>query len=193
METFTNTAYRHWYVLFVKSNCEESVRRHILSHIPEDFGYAVLVPRRFMREHRNGVWNEVNKIMFPGYVFVGTDNITELYSTIRQNEKILSLLRNDDGYAEVELDEIAYIVYMSDDTGVIGESDIFIEDDLVMVKSGPLVNFDGKVVNINKRNKRVTVRFQFNGTSHDIPLCTNILTAMSDEEYLGLKEIAIER
>jgi transcriptional antiterminator NusG len=193
MESLKDLTFSHWYALFVKSNCEESVRRYISEHIPEEFGYAALVPRRFMRERRQGAWYEVNKVMFPGYVLVGTDNIAGLYSTIRQNDKILSLLRNDDGYAEIELSEIAHIVYMSDEVGVIGESDIFIEGETVLVKSGPLANFDGVIAKVQKRNKRCIVRFQFNGETHEIELCTNILTAISDEEYLGLKEIAIER
>jgi transcriptional antiterminator NusG len=191
MEVIVNSAFQYWYALFVKTNCEESVRKYILEHVPNEYGYAALVPRRFLRELHKHKWKEVNKIMFPGYVLIGTDNIVELYSAIRQNNKILSLLRDEEGYSKLRLEEIAHIVYMSDDEGVIGESDIFVEGDTVLVKSGPLTNFDGVVVNVIGHRRRSTVKFQFNGESHLIQLCTNVLTAINDEEYLGLKEIPI--
>jgi transcriptional antiterminator NusG len=169
------------------------VRKYIKARVPSDFGYASLVPQRFLRELQQKEWVVVKKKMFPGYVLVGTDNIKELYGMICENEKIFKFLEADKVYSEVQYDEIEHLLKMCNNVGLIGESEIYVSDGKVFVKSGPLLNFDGIVGEVIKHRKRSAIRFQFNGECRFIQLCTNVLEASSDADYAGLKEIAIER
>jgi transcription antitermination factor NusG len=131
--------------------------------------------------------------MFPGYVLIGTDNVKDLYKLICENEKVFKVLETDKEYSEVQYDEIFHILKMSDKKGAIGESELFVADDTVFVKSGPLLNFDGTIKKVDKRNKRSTIWFQFNGEPHEIQICTTVLTANSENDYARLKKIAVER
>lgn len=71
--------------------------------------------------------------------------------------------------------EIANIVYMADDEGVIGISDIYVEEDRIVVTKGPLMNYDGCVKKVDRRNHRVKVLFMFNGESHYIDISVNLI------------------
>ena len=82
---------------------------------------------------------------------------------------------------EIRLEEISNIVYMANEEGVIGLSNIVIDNDTVKVIDGPLRNYKGFVVKIDKHKGRARVLFKFNGQDHLIDLSVNILKTISDE------------
>ena len=77
--------------------------------------------------------------------------------------------------SKIRLEEIANIVYMLDEEGVIGISDIYVENDRIIVTKGPLMNYDGLVKKVDRRNHRVKVLFMFNGESHFIDISVNLI------------------
>ena len=70
---------------------------------------------------------------------------------------------------------------MANEEGVIGLSNIVIDNDTVKVIDGPLRNYKGFVVKIDKHKGRARVLFKFNGQDHLIVLSVNILKTISDE------------
>ncbi len=64
---------------------------------------------------------------------------------------------------------------MSDSDRVIGSSDVFVENDRIIVTNDPLKNYDGFVKKIDRRRGRVTVTFMFKGARHYIDLSINFI------------------
>ena len=62
---------------------------------------------------------------------------------------------------------------MANEEGVIGLSNIVIDNDTVKVIDGPLRNYKGFVVKIDKHKGRARVLFKFNGQDHLIDLSVN--------------------
>lgn len=174
-----------WYAIFVETGKEDEVCKRIrkeLSQTDLDGRFELLVPRKRIVERRNGVFGEVERKIFPGYVLIHTECINEVYYKTFKLEHLYRYLRRNGLFEEIRLEEIANIVYMANAEGVIGVSDIFIESDAVKVMNGPLCNYRGWVVKIDKHKRRARVLFRFSGQDHLIDLSVNILEKVNDQE-----------
>lgn len=173
-----------WYAIFVETGKEEAVSKRInreLSQTVLDGQFTILIPKRRMVERRNGICEEVEYKLFPGYILVKTEYINELYHLTFRLEHLYRYLRCSGVFDEIRLEEISNIVYMANEEGVIGLSNIVIDNDTVKVIDGSLRNYKGFVVKIDKHKGRARVLFKFNGQDHLIDLSVNILKTISDE------------
>lgn len=174
-----------WYAIFVMTGKEELVKEEIdriMSCSETKITYQLIIAKREINERKNGNIRSVIKKLFPGYILLETDNITELYHLIKNCEYLIDILRRGEYFSEIKLEEIANIVYMADDDGVIGNSDIYVENDRIIVTKGPLKNYDGFIKKIDKRKQRITVLFFFNNKEHFIDLSINIIEKFDDKK-----------
>ena len=127
--------------------------------------------------------------MFPGYILLETERILEFYSRLKTTrcEHCFGVLRNGGYFIEVKLEEILNIIYMSDSDGVIGSSDVFVENDKIVVTKGPLTNYNGYIKKVDRRKHCVKVLFMFNGEKHYIDLSVNFIDKFDDS--ISSKEI----
>ena len=72
---------------------------------------------------------------------------------------------------------------MTDSDGVIGSSDVFVENDRILVTKGPLAKYDGFIKKIDRRKNRVTALFMFNGAQHYIDLSVNFIEKYNDDMF----------
>ena len=60
---------KKWYALFVKTGEEENVKSRIMYRLG-DKDINVIVPKRCVRERRQGKWENKIRILFPGYILL---------------------------------------------------------------------------------------------------------------------------
>ena len=181
-----------WYALFVETGKEEQVKKHInktMSSSDASIPYELLIAKREIREKKDGMVRTVVKRMFPGYILLETESILEFYLRLKTTrcEHYFGILRNGGYFKEVRLEEISNIIYMSDSDGVIGSSDVFVENGRIIVTNGPLKNYDGFIKKIDRRKHRVKALFMFNGERHYIDLSVNFIKKYN--ENISGKEI----
>ncbi len=174
-----------WHAIFVQTGKEDTVcsrMTRLLEQVNYKAEYELLVPKRKLQERHQGQYVEVVTKMFPGYVLVKSNEIKELYSRTLRCRYIIRFLKDDKGFEEIKLEEIANIINMIDSDGVIGVSDVFVENDIVKVTSGSMIEYSGWVKKIDKHKKRAKVLFKFGGLNHLIDLPINIIRKPSDDE-----------
>ncbi|MDR1181318.1 MAG: KOW motif-containing protein, partial [Bacteroidales bacterium] len=141
-----------------------------------DVSAALLIPKRELEERKGGVVRKVQRVMFPGYVLAGTEDIIKLFQITYRVDDLLKILRHEGVFREIRLDEISQIVYMADGDGVIGISDMeFDEGNHVHVLAGPLKGYDGWITKVDRRKQRAKVRFAFDGLWREIWLSVRLL------------------
>jgi transcriptional antiterminator NusG len=81
-----------WYVLQVKTGCEESIRDKLI-----ELGYHAIVPIANRLIRSKGSWNKKKTIIFTGYVFVNLDYDAENYYRITSMDNVVKFLgdKND--------------------------------------------------------------------------------------------------
>ena len=167
-----------WYAIHVATGKEEAVCEEIRKQTAltgYETDYKLLVPKRKLPEKRDGVYVEVLRIMFPGYVLVESEEIQEFAEISQKCKGIFRFLQSEDEFQEVRLEEISAIVYMTDEAGVIGTSEVIAEGGFIEVVSGPLKGYEGRIKKIDKYRRRAKVEFLFEGGRHLIDLGINVL------------------
>ena len=175
-----------WYAVFVVTGKEriaaEEIEKKLIcsqNHIQYQLMlFQLVVFERFSE----GKTVKREKIMFPGYLFVGTDDIEKLYRLVLGSKNIIKFLRTDNYFTPVSEQEMNRLLSISDEHNLIGPSEIFIENESVRVFKGPLINYTGKVYKIDRRKKRVKVAFEVNGNTTFMNLSVTILEKVNSEE-----------
>lgn len=147
------------YVLHIKSGEEDYVKTVI-----ERYGYKILNPRVIRILRRNGKWQEKMQQLFPSYLFIELDKELDNldYSKIKKVPNVINILGTDKKPIKLSDEEVRYIKFLNNDGRAlkpIKDLDLFLHE---------LKEFNCKVVNLDKRQKRVKISLTFLGEQKEI-------------------------
>jgi transcription termination/antitermination protein NusG len=165
--------YDNWYALFVLTGQEEKVRQRLNYRFSNEFN--LLVPKRHLRERKNGVWRNILRTVFPGYVLVNGEIDPHQYYRMMDVPGILKLLKSEWDFLKVDSKEMEDLSRLLCSDEVIGFSRLFIKDGKVTVVEGPLKSFEGKIADINHRKGRAKVMVNFMGEPRVVELGVSML------------------
>lgn len=149
-----------WYVLFVKANQEEKVKKILEKEAFEE--YQFIVPTRELRERKDGKWHLVKRKLFPGYVLIkGLMNI-DIYYKLKKINGIIKLLSSEGEVLTVDESELRVLkILIDNDDNNIGVSSLYKENDGVRIVAGPLMGLEGQIIKIDYRKGRAKVSLRF--------------------------------
>jgi Transcription antiterminator len=164
------------YCAFCKTSYEIKTAQEI-NRMFSDMGVVAYAPARILKERYRGEVKEVHKPLMEGYVFVyGQAKLEPSFTTVLPN--VIKLLKYGFGEYELRGTDFEYANYIYQNNGVIGISDIICVGKEVKVVSGPLEEYKGTIVKLDKRKERVFLRISFAGVEREISLSVNILAAV---------------
>ena len=155
-----------YYVIQVAPGMEEKTEVLIQKRVKSGLYERCFHPIRHVKKKFHGEWKEQYEKLLPGYVFIISDFIQELYLELRKVPLLTKLLGKDgEQFAALCEEEINWLErLMGSKTGEsneVGLSQVVAEQDAVMILSGPLKNMEGyiKKINLHKRIAEVEVNF----------------------------------
>ncbi len=157
-----------WYALFVATGEEDRVKARINYNFKDEL--IAFVPKRKMRERKNGKWEEKIRLLFPGYVLLNGRINCMVCNLLRDVPGVIRLLSDKDGPQEIHASEIEIIRILTADNEIIESSNICIEGGRVVVVDGPLLGLDGYIRAIDKRKGRVKVVLDLMGEPRTVEL-----------------------
>lgn len=161
------------FALFVKTGKEDKVKQWLETRFYDNF--RSLVPKRKLRERKDGNWKENIRVLFPGYVLIRGKITPEIYYELKQTPDLIKLLRSGNDILEIEPAEMKILNRLICNGETIGYSDLLIENDRVQVLDGPLATLEGYIVSINKRKGRARIQMSFMGELRTLDLGISIL------------------
>jgi transcriptional antiterminator NusG len=161
-----------WYAVFVKTGDEEEVKKRIELF----FGNEIKAynPRRELIERKEGKLRKVEKVLFPGYIFLNGCLSSQIIDKLRNVPNIYSLLKEENEPAVIQEDEIMVFKHLMIED-VIEISDILVENDTIIVVNGPLLSLKGRLIKIDKRKGRAKVSINLLGEERVVDLGINII------------------
>ena len=86
------------------------------------------------------------------------------------------LKTDDDKFYQLPIDEISWIAYLTDESDVIEESEVYLdEDNRIVVQSGPLKGEEGRIKRFNRRSRRVAVEFLIGAERREVWLSVRVV------------------
>lgn len=153
-----------YYVIQVAPGTEQKTETLIKERVETDLYDRCFHPLRHVRKKFRGQWRDLHEKLMPGYVFIASDAIADLYPELRRVPALTKLLGRNEGeifvpLAESEADWLERITEGGIEAGL---SRVAVaEGDTVTILSGPLTDMEGRIrkIHLHKRIAEVEVDF----------------------------------
>lgn len=138
----------------------ERVRDEIKKHVLIE-GEEIFLPVTERIRKVEGQWGRVLIPMFPGYLFINTQDVAGFFERLRASFgktifQYVKLIRHNEYIIPLSKSDEKTVTELSDKDHVIKASLGYIKGDTLIVTDGPLKGHEGEVVFIN-RHKRIAV------------------------------------
>ena len=171
-----------YYVIQVKTGKEQQAIEDILKNKPDDASFDVFSPYRKSLRKYKGETKEVIERCFPGYIFVETNNVRELFRQLYFTPGFQKLLGREEGtenFVPLDKDEsrMIDILYSRNNDRITEISNIEVkEGEMIRVLDGPLMGLETQIKKVNLHKRTVLVEFMMCGRLVIAPIGINIIT-----------------
>lgn len=174
-----------WYVMQVKTG-EEAKARDALLRID----IPAKVPQEKTAIRKSGAWGTEERVLFPGYVFMGCENFgaDEYYAAIKTPAYIRFLGRINGQAAPEAISylEAEYIGLLAPTTAPLSPSIVKVGGDTPVIVSGVLQSIPGKIVKYNLRQKRARVLLSVLGEEKQVDFSIVVEGEPASEQHEGI-------
>lgn len=151
-----------WYVLHVKTGRELDIAEQLQKR-----GFSAVVPTENRVIRKGGKWNQQIYIVFTGYVFVYMNYSWSKYYAMSGIYGIIKILGGGQNPTPLSKNEAEFILKLSE---LLAEPSVlkFNNDNSYDVISGFLADYAEKIVKIERRYKKATVKITVAGEEKEI-------------------------
>ena len=163
-----------YYVIYVSSGNESKAQGLIHKMISSELYSDCFYPVRLMKKKLRGKWTIIHERLIPGYIFIESENASELYKELRGIPMFLRMLGKEESDDDIDIyplsdNEVSWLNKLSgrNDNANKKEHEVglsqvgFDENDEIVIISGPLLGIKGQIkkINLHKRIAEVEVDF----------------------------------
>lgn len=117
-----------------------------------------------------GEWVQVKARLFPGYVFIETDSPGDLYMRLKQIKAMTKLLKTGEEITPLYKEEEEYLKNLQDAEHVVRYSEGYIEGDRLVIISGALRGYEGKIKKLLRHKRLVVLEVPLLGREVEVTL-----------------------
>ena len=143
-----------WYVVQVRTGTEESIRIQCEKHMSEEVLERCFIPYYEESKRIRGSWTILEKVLFPGYVFMITEKLERLYEQLHGVIGLTKLIGTGREIVPLREEEIAFTQGIGGEKQVVEMSEGVIEKSCVRITSGPLVGMEGMIRKIDRHKRK---------------------------------------
>ena len=127
----------------------------------------------FRKQMRARSGQSFSEPLFPGYVFMESPKLDEeSLELLKQVSGFYHLLFDNANPQKLQGSDLDYFKAFRKNGELLGLSKVkFDENQRIVIISGPLKGFEGNIIRVNRRCKRVTVEINMFGYSKKVDLC----------------------
>ena len=158
-----------WYVIQVYTGKELEIAQQCRDRVADE-GEDVFVPLAERWTKIRGERTLITSRLFPGYVFIETDRIEDFHKRLNRIYAMTKVLRTGDEMTPIQKEEEEYLRKLGGDEHVVKYSEGYIEGDKLVVTSGPLKDFEGRIKKILRHKRLVVIEVSLLGQTAEVTL-----------------------
>lgn len=113
------------------------------------------LPRRELMRREGGKWHRIRELLFPGYLFLKTNDPDEASRLLGQLPGLSRILGRNGAFIPLSTQEVSWLeVLTAPDTYVVEMSRGIVEGDEIVVTEGPLRGHEALIAKVD-RHKRL--------------------------------------
>ena len=167
-----------WYAIWTSTGSERKLCAWINDFISETLYDDCFVPLVEQNRKVKGEWKTAKKPLFPGYLFVKTDEdrIDRFSQKLKRSELFAVILSTDGDFTPVSKEETYLIDNAYGNDGKLGSSIGMIDGDKIKILSGPLIGLEGAIRHINRHKRTATIELIMFGRTSWINIGLEIIS-----------------
>lgn len=154
-----------WYVVQVKTGTEERIKKQCERVIDEEILVNCFLPYYEEQKKYQGAWHVRRKILFPGYVFLVSDHLEELFGKLKNVIGLTKLIGTGREIVPLTDEEVVLLQRLGKDDQVVEMSTGIIINGKVRVISGPLEDMEGYIKRIDRHKRKAVLEIEMFGRS----------------------------
>ena len=152
-----------WYVVQVRTGNEKNILLQCRANIPESILEHCCILYFEEKKRIQGEWTIQQKILFPGYVFMVTDNSEELYLQLKKVIGLTKLIGTGREIIPISEDEKNFLLSFGDSDQIVKMSKGIIEGSQIKILSGPLMGKEGLIRKIDRHKRKAYLELEMFG------------------------------
>lgn len=152
-----------WYVIYCRGREEESIIESCKQRISKDILKDAFQFTYSREEKWQGEWKIIVKKMFPGYIFLSTDNEEALYNELRQYKDFVTIMEDKEVLIPVRKEEERRLTVLCGKAHHLGMSRGVIRDGVTIVSDGPLKGLESIIKRIDRHKRLATIEIDMPG------------------------------
>lgn len=152
-----------WYAVWVRTGLEEKILQLAERKVKKDAYESCFLPKYEKARKVNGQWTKTEEILFPGYLFFVTEHVDELFTELKKIPEFTKILGDKEGPIPLQECEVEFLQKYTNEEGVFEMSIGDLIGGQLVVTSGPLKDYQGKVVHIDRHKRLATLEMEFFG------------------------------
>jgi transcriptional antiterminator NusG len=98
-----------------------------------------------------------------------------MFMRLQQVKELTKILRTGDDFSPLHESEVDFLMQFGEENHVVEMSVGYIEGDQVVITSGPMMNWDGKVKKIDRHKRLAVLQVEFFGRLTDVTVGLEIV------------------
>lgn len=164
-----------WYVVQVNTGTEERIQTQCRKNIPYTVLERCFIPYYEEKKQIRGEWSIQTRILFPGYVFMVTDHIEELFEQLKHIIGLTRILGSGQEIVPLRDEETTFLQSFGGEQQIVGMSEGIIKGSRVIVHSGPLIGREGLICKIDRHKRRAWLEMELFGRRQKVQVGLEII------------------
>lgn len=152
-----------WYVIQVLTGTEEGIKAQCEKRIAPEILQQCFIPYYEEKEKYEGTWHTLSKVLFPGYVFLITEQPEELMIELKKVMGMTKLLGTGNEIVPIKEKEQALLERLSNESHVVEISTGIMEGGLVRILEGPLQGMEATIRRIDRHKRKAWIEVEMFG------------------------------
>ena len=165
-----------WYAIQTISGSEEETVENIRKMVDREVCEDCFLLKREAVWRIQGACRVHIERLFPGYVFLDSDKLTQLYMDLKQVSGLTKLLKTGDEVIPLSKEEVGFLQSFGGAEQVVVMSEGVIENSKVRVISGPLVGKEGFIKRIDRHKRKAFLEMEMFGRVQKVQVGLEIIS-----------------
>ena len=158
-----------WYAVWVQTGREDRMLELCKTLFQDsDICDEYFLPKYERAKKVRGQWTTVQALLFPGYLFLVSNQPEELQIQLKALPEFTKVLGDDDGAIPLYDEEVEFLEKCMNKEKVVEMSTGYISGDRLVILDGPMKDYQGKVKKIDRHKRVATLEVEFFGGGTEV-------------------------
>ena len=168
-----------WYAVQVRTGREEAVLQLSKKMIDGSVLKECFIPYYERMKRYQGEWHKEQYILFPGYIFLVTEQVDELFWELKKVPGLTKILGDGMEFVPIKEEEKVILQKMGGSDHIAEMSKGYVIGDIVTVISGPMKEMKGKIKFIDRHKRLAVIEIEMFGRKTEVRLGLEIVMKLS--------------